>query len=89
MAIEKECPECGQLAISDADGYHPLEYDEGADVSEGRIEWALVAHCREFIAKQGITCAETIYQVDRVMENAAEFIEGVCEIVGYAPRDDA
>ena len=44
----------------------------------------LETFCREFIAAQRITCPETIYQTDRVIENAYEFIEGVCERVGYA-----
>lgn len=49
---------------------------------------ALMDFCRTFITEQAITCAETVYQVDRVVSNACEFIEGVCEIVGYAPKED-
>lgn len=37
-----------------------------------------------FIAGQGITCSETIYQTDRVIENAYEFIERLCDAAGYA-----
>lgn len=49
----------------------------------------LWAACEAFIAEQQITCPETIYQADRVILNAYEFIERVCEIVGYAaPADD-
>lgn len=44
--------------------------------------------CREFIQKQRISCAETVYQTDRVIENAYEFIEGICERVGYHEGDD-
>lgn len=46
--------------------------------------------CRLFVAKQRIRCSETIYQTDRVIENAYEFIEAICSIVGYlAPeRED-
>lgn len=43
----------------------------------------LLAHCRAFIEAQNITCAETVHQTDRVIENAYEFIEGICDIVGY------
>jgi hypothetical protein len=43
----------------------------------------LEAFCRDFIDAQRITCAETIYQTDRVIENAYEFIEGICERLGY------
>ena len=39
--------------------------------------------CRGFVEKQKISCAETIYQCDNVIENAAEFIERICDIVGY------
>lgn len=39
--------------------------------------------CKKFIEDQTIRCAETIYQTDRVIENAYEFIESVCEVVGY------
>jgi hypothetical protein len=49
---------------------------------------ALEAHCRDFIAKQRISCRETIYQTDHVIENAYTFIEGVCNIVGYQPDED-
>jgi hypothetical protein len=42
----------------------------------------------DFIVKHEIRCAETIYQTDRVMENAAEFIEALCDEVGYLPRGE-
>lgn len=45
--------------------------------------------CQKFISEQAITCPETIYQTDRVMENAAELIEEICELIGYAPREAA
>lgn len=44
---------------------------------------ALANHRRAFIAAQEITCAETVNQSDRVIENAYAFIEGVCKIIGY------
>jgi len=49
---------------------------------------ALFKYCTDFIAKQKIECAETIHQTDRVIENAYEFIEGICDIVGYSESDD-
>lgn len=52
------------------------------------MEQKLLEHCRMFIRDQEITCAETIYQTDRVIENAYEFIHGVCNLVGYHKRDD-
>lgn len=39
--------------------------------------------CKKFIEAQKISCPETIYQSDRVIENAYEFIEDICDIVGY------
>jgi len=39
--------------------------------------------CEAFIEKQNISCAETIYQTDRVIENAYDFIAEVCDVVGY------
>jgi hypothetical protein len=50
--------------------------------------YELLKLCEEFIKEQRITCAETVYQTDRVIENAYEFIEQICEIVGYADEQD-
>lgn len=54
-----------------------------AKVAELLKDKALGDHCRAFIAKQEITCAECVHQTDRVIENAYEFIEGVCNLAGY------
>jgi hypothetical protein len=51
-------------------------------------EDTLLLFCRQFVASQNITCAESVYQTDRVIEAAYGFIEGVCDIVGYAPDED-
>lgn len=48
---------------------------------------ALVKLCVDFVEEQHIYCAETIYQSDRVIENAYEFIEKICDIVGYKDID--
>lgn len=55
-----------------------------------RANTRLVAIVREFIDKHDITCAETIYQTDRVMEEATTLIEALCDAVGYKkdPDDD-
>jgi len=39
--------------------------------------------CKKFVADNTISCGETIYQCDWVIENAYEFIESICEVVGY------
>ena len=44
--------------------------------------------CKDFVAKQEITCAESVYQSDRVIENAYEFIESICNEVGYHKCED-
>lgn len=43
--------------------------------------------CEHFIYENRIGCAETIFQVDSVAENSPEFIECVCNIVGYSNGD--
>lgn len=44
--------------------------------------------CKNFIEGQEIGCPETIYQCDWVIENAYEFIEDVCDVVGYNPSEE-
>jgi hypothetical protein len=39
--------------------------------------------CKRFIKDNRISCPETICQVDSVIVNASDFIEQVCDIVGY------
>jgi hypothetical protein len=48
----------------------------------------LESFCRKFIEDNGITCPETIGQCDWVIENAYDFIEGICERVGYAEIEE-
>ena len=48
----------------------------------------LLQICEKFIKDQRIHCAETISQTDRVIENAYEFIQDICDLVGYMPLDD-
>lgn len=42
----------------------------------------------EFIEEQRIGCAETIYQSDRVIDNAYDFIEALCNVAGYMEIED-
>ena len=37
----------------------------------------------EFINDNEITCAEAVTQSDRVIINAYEFIEALCDVAGY------
>jgi hypothetical protein len=56
-------------------------------VSDDEKAFKLLAFAQAWIADQRIRCAETIYQMDHVAENSPEFIEGVCDIAGYANTD--
>lgn len=42
----------------------------------------------KFIINNSITCPETIYQTDRVIINSYEFIEELCNVVGYLQIED-
>lgn len=44
--------------------------------------------CKYFISKEDIGSGECVYQNDNVILNALEFIEGVCNIVGYSELND-
>ena len=54
--------------------------DDEPSVKDMARLWAL---CARFIEEQDIHCAETIYQTDRIAENALQLIEDICEEVGY------
>jgi hypothetical protein len=55
---------------------------------EAKAAGTLWALCQRFIQKQRIGCVETIYQTDRVIENAYDFIKDVCEVVGYLEDEE-
>jgi len=44
--------------------------------------------CKKFITDNDIGCSEVIYQSDLVIENAYEFIEDICGIIGYKEYED-
>lgn len=44
--------------------------------------------CSKFIKDLDISCSETIYQSDRIVENSLELIEKMCDIVGYHKYDE-
>lgn len=49
---------------------------------------ALWKVCTDFIDEQRIGCEEVIYQTDWVIENAYEFIERICDVVGYDEEEE-
>lgn len=61
--------------------------DEVVEEIEGAGIQALRDHCEKFILDEHISCPEAVYQSDNVIENAYEFIEGVCKLVGYYDHD--
>lgn len=46
-------------------------------------EQKLLKLCQKFIKDNKISCPEAIYQCDWVINNAYDFIENICDIVGY------
>lgn len=56
----------------------PQTKEERAEKAEKAL--ALV---EGFVRKQKISCPETIYQSDRVIVNAYEFIQELCDVAGY------
>lgn len=46
-------------------------------------ESRLLAAAEAYIRDTRIFCAESIYQTDRVAETSIEFVEAICDIVGY------
>lgn len=50
--------------------------------------WTLGKLCQKFVIEQDIWSPETIYQSDRVIENAYKLIQDICDIVGYVPCED-
>lgn len=56
--------------------------------AESDQQQRLFDHCRGFIEQQQITCADSVSQCDRVIENAYDFIAGIGEIVGWAAVED-
>jgi hypothetical protein len=53
-----------------------------------KVDAELFDLCKEFIKENKIECSETIYQTDRVVENSLEFIESICDLIGYHEEDD-
>jgi len=52
--------------------------------THGEIRKALYALCERFVVDNEIHCPEAIWQMDHVIGNAHEFIEEMCNIIGYA-----
>lgn len=78
------CDECiDLLALIIADRKPRSEGTMDRDSPNPGQLYALWKHCRAFIEKQHISCSETVHQTDHVIENAYDFIDGVCQIAGF------
>ena len=44
--------------------------------------------CQQFIHNQNISCPEAIMQNDNVLENAPDFIEEICDLLGYSVEEE-
>jgi hypothetical protein len=51
-------------------------------------EQQLFELCKKFIQEHQIYCPEKIYQTDQIMIDATEFIEDICNLVGYEDSED-
>ena len=54
------------------------------DMSNAQIRKELYRICERFVMDNEISCPESIYQMDGVIGNAYEFIEEICNVIGYA-----
>lgn len=48
----------------------------------------IVDMVENFILDNKIRCSESIWQRDNIIENAYDFIENLCDIVGYYKDDE-
>lgn len=79
--VNKNAPEEWRKQIT-------IQLTNNNGIDELRDLAKIKAIIQNFIEAQEISCAETIYQTDRVIINAYEFIESLVEIVGYKEYED-
>lgn len=65
-----------------------VDAQSGAVSAVPEAEAKLLAIVRAFVEKHHVSCPEVIHQSDRVIENAYELIEDLCEQVGYYQYPD-
>lgn len=78
------------IGIYNSDGSLSANYGGEMKADTPDTNDKLMALCLDFVKQQRIYCPETIAQSDRVIENAYDFIQDICNIVGYYhdPEDD-
>lgn len=55
--------------------------------SDQELSAKLLELCRRWIAENKVQCAEAIYQIDNITFESLEFVEKICELVGYDKFD--
>lgn len=82
---KSEAPPINGDELAERFGAEEASTEQAAEPS---VEHRLLAYCRKFIDDKDITCGEAIYQCDHIAEVAQEFIECMCEIVGFKESSD-
>lgn len=71
--------ECGSSSV-----FIPKDVaEENGLIANSQKQYELYLAVKKFIDKNDIFCDEMIYQCDEIAENSLEFIETLCDIVGY------
>ena len=79
QSFDRKIPEC----TNPPNSHFHVEAGHKACSAHLDVAFKVADIVREFIEKNDVNCPENIYQSDLVSENAAEFIERLCEVVGY------
>jgi len=72
------------FSASSVHAKHLEETEDGPTVDQLSNLWNT---CRKFIKKYKPLCPESIYQVDRISLACEEFVEEICNCVGYYDDD--
>lgn len=53
-----------------------------------KVDVELLDLCKEFIEEHKIRCSEKIYDDDKISYASLEFIESICDLIGYYEEDE-
>ena len=65
------------------DKINTISKAEARKIRPGYYKDELMNLCRRFIDENEISCAEAVHQMECVSNNSLEFIEDICELIGY------
>ena len=74
--------ECGSSSV-----FIPKDVAKENDLTNSKTQYELYLAVKTFIEDYDIFSDEHIYQCDEIAENSLEFIETLCNIVGYKERE--